>query len=124
MVGSVVSISRELAAPLGAAPSSPFAPTISIVAPTFNERQNIRPLVAGITEVMQGALWELIIVDDDSPDGTGHEALALAFEGGSIRCLRRLGRRGLASAFVEGALVSSADFIAVIDADMQHDENI
>ena len=101
-----------------------FVPTISIVAPTFNERPNVRPLVEAIGRAMGNIVWELIVVDDDSPDGTADETLALAREGYPIRCIRRIGRRGLASAVVEGALASSADYIAVIDADMQHDESI
>lgn len=97
-------------------------PTISIISPTYNEKSNIRPLVNAIAGVMAGHAWELIIVDDDSPDGTCEEARAVALEGQPVRCIRRIGRRGLASAVVEGALASHAEFIAVIDADMQHDE--
>jgi dolichol-phosphate mannosyltransferase len=99
-------------------------PTISIVTPTFNERQNICSLVVALGKAMGDVAWELIIVDDDSPDGTADEALALARAGKPVRCIRRIGRRGLASAIVEGALASSAEYIAVIDADMQHDESI
>lgn len=68
--------------------------------------------------------WELIFVDDDSPDGTYDEVAALAREGAPVRCLRRVGRRGLASAVVEGAMMATSDIVAVIDADMQHDEKI
>ena len=104
--------------------ASRFIPTISIVAPTFNERKNIRPLGEAIGKAMGNVLWELIVVDDDSPDGTAEEALAVACDGYPVRCIRRVGRRGLASAVVEGALASNAEYIAVIDADMQHDESI
>ena len=104
--------------------ASQFVPTISIVTPTFNERQNIRPFVEALGKAMGDVSWELIIVDDDSPDGTAEEILALARAGQPVRCIRRIGRRGLASAVVEGALASSAEYIAVIDADMQHDESI
>jgi dolichol-phosphate mannosyltransferase len=99
-----------------------FVPALSIVAPTFNEKANIFPLVRAIDEAMGDIAWELIIVDDDSPDGTAAAALDAARQGYPIRCIRRVGRRGLASAVVEGALASSAACIAVIDADMQHDE--
>jgi dolichol-phosphate mannosyltransferase len=68
--------------------------------------------------------WELIFVDDDSPDGTRHEIAALVQEGAPVRCLRRVGRRGLASAVVEGAMSANGEIIAVIDADMQHDETL
>ena len=103
---------------------SNFAPMISIIAPAYNERENIKPLVEALSEAMQGQEWELIVVDDDSPDGTAEAALAAARQGFPVRCIRRVGRRGLASAVVEGALASSAQIIAVIDADMQHDETI
>lgn len=99
-------------------------PAISIIAPTYNEKTNIRPLVTAIASAMLGNAWELIIVDDDSPDGTHQEVRAVANEGQPVRCIRRIGRRGLSSAVVEGTLVSHAEYIAVIDADMQHDERL
>jgi dolichol-phosphate mannosyltransferase len=101
-----------------------FVPTISIISPAYNERANIGPLVRAIAGVMAGIAWELIIVDDDSPDGTAAEVLETARKGYPVRCIRRVGRRGLSSAVVEGALASNAEYIAVIDADLQHDENI
>ncbi len=99
-------------------------PVVSIVAPTYNERMNIRPLVAAVTAAMGDTPFELIFVDDDSPDGTSLEIAAVAREGASVRGLRRVGRRGLASAVVEGAMSAHADIIGVIDADMQHDETL
>ncbi|CAN5213724.1 glycosyltransferase family 2 protein [soil metagenome] len=101
-----------------------FVPALSIVAPAYNERANITPLVRAIDEAMGDIAWELIIVDDDSPDGTADAVLDAAKLGYPVRCIRRVGRRGLASAVVEGALASSAASIAVIDADMQHDETL
>ncbi len=103
-----------------AAPGTP--PEVSIVSPTFNERPNIRPLVDAIARALPHVAWELVIVDDDSPDRTFDEVASLARDGWPVRCLRRVGRRGLASAVVEGALTSHAPFLAVMDADMQHDE--
>src|SRR3954469_19625938 len=99
-------------------------PTLSIIAPTYNERSNIRPLVKAVGDCMGDTPWELIFVDDDSPDGTRHEIAALVQEGAPVRCLRRVGRRGLASAVVEGAMSANGEIIAVIDADMQHDETL
>ena len=99
-----------------------FTPTISIIAPTYNERMNVRRLVQAIAQAMADISWELVIVDDDSLDGTAEEAWNMAHEGYPVRCIRRIGRRGLASAVVEGVLASNAPFIAVMDADMQHDE--
>jgi len=100
----------------------PEAPVVSIVIPTYNERANIRPLVAAVGAAMEGVPWELIVVDDDSADGTFNEVVAVAQEEPRVRCLRRVGRRGLSSAVIEGALVANADIIAVMDADFQHDE--
>ena len=97
---------------------------LSIIAPAYNERENVRPLVLAVAEAMEGISWELIFVDDDSPDHTSEEAFAMAKQGYPVRCIRRVGRRGLASAVVEGALSANAEFIAVIDADMQHDERV
>jgi len=73
---------------------------------------------------MGSVSWELIVVDDDSPDRTWREALLLGSEGWPVRCIRRIGRRGLSSAVVEGAMSASGEFVAVIDADMQHDERL
>jgi dolichol-phosphate mannosyltransferase len=100
------------------------APTLSIVAPTYNERANIRPLVSAIAAALGSTPWEIIFVDDDSPDGTYLEVAALAREGAPVRCIRRVGRRGLASAVVEGAMSANAAIIGVMDADMQHDETL
>ncbi len=96
--------------------------SVSIIAPAYNERDNIRPLVMALDRALGEVAWELIVVDDDSPDRTHEVVDACAREGWPVRCLRRLGRRGLASAVVEGALASSADHLVVMDADLQHDE--
>src|SRR5882724_4464824 len=68
--------------------------------------------------------WEVIYVDDDSPDGTADLARQLASKDPRIRCVQRIGRRGLSSACVEGMLASSAPYLAVIDGDLQHDERL
>lgn len=99
-------------------------PQVSVVAPTYNEKANIRPLVTAIAAAMGEIPWELIVVDDDSPDGTWREVAEVAREGLPVRCIRRVGRRGLASAVVEGAMSAAAGIVAVIDADMQHDETL
>ena len=100
------------------------APILTIVAPTYNERANVRAFVAAVGAALDGIAWEMIVVDDDSPDGTYDEVAAIAATDPHVRCLRRVGRRGLASAVTEGALVANAPIVAVMDADMQHDEAV
>jgi dolichol-phosphate mannosyltransferase len=99
-------------------------PEISIVVPTFSEAENIAELHARLSAVLGSESWELIFVDDDSPDGTADLARALSNKDQRVRCIQRIGRRGLSTAVVEGALSSSAPYIAVMDADLQHDESI
>lgn len=104
--------------------ASASAPVLSVVIPTFNEAQNVAELAARLERALDGIAWEAIIVDDNSPDGTSAVAKALAAKNPRVRCLRRLGRRGLAGACLEGILSSSAPYVAVIDGDMQHDESL
>jgi len=101
-------------------------PDISIVVPTFREAENVRELHSRLASAMgtQSWSWELIFVDDDSPDGTADLARKLSAEDPRVRCVHRIGRRGLSTAVVEGALSSSAQLIAVMDADLQHDETV
>jgi dolichol-phosphate mannosyltransferase len=99
-------------------------PEISIVVPTFSEAENIAELHARLSAVLASESWELIFVDDDSPDGTADLARALSNQDQRVRCIQRIGRRGLSTAVVEGALSSSAPYVAVMDADLQHDESI
>src|SRR5579872_6610938 len=98
------------------------APTLTVVVPCYNERPNVAPLVAKLDAALFGISWEAVFVDDDSPDGTAGEVRRIAQIDPRVRCIRRIGRRGLASAVIEGALSSSAQFVAVIDGDLQHDE--
>ncbi|MFZ1742125.1 MAG: glycosyltransferase family 2 protein [Pontixanthobacter sp.] len=95
--------------------------SLAIVLPTLNERDNLAPLIECISEAMGEKSWEAIIVDDDSGDGTGDEARRLALLDPRIRVIQRIGRRGLASAAIEGMCATAAPFVAVMDADHQHD---
>jgi dolichol-phosphate mannosyltransferase len=95
---------------------------LSVIVPTFNERDNVTPLFRRLEATLKGVAWEVIFVDDNSPDGTWDVVRALAREDSRVRCLRRIGRRGLSGACIEGILASSAPCAAVIDADLQHDE--
>jgi dolichol-phosphate mannosyltransferase len=97
-------------------------PELSVVVPTFNERDNVIALFRKLETALAGRAWEVIYVDDNSPDGTWDVVRALAREDSRVRCIRRIGRRGLSGACIEGILASSAPCAAVIDADLQHDE--
>jgi dolichol-phosphate mannosyltransferase len=92
--------------------------------PTRNEHENVRPVYDALCRVLNGIDWEVIFVDDDSKDGTAEAACRLANSDRRVRCIQRIGRRGLASACVEGILASTAPYVAVMDADLQHDEQL
>lgn len=94
---------------------------LAIILPTLNERANLAPLVQRLEAALPGVAWEAIIVDDDSPDGTSDEARAIALRDPRVRVIQRIGRRGLASAAIEGMLATAAPVVAVMDADHQHD---
>jgi dolichol-phosphate mannosyltransferase len=98
------------------------APELSVIVPTFNERANIPILVERLSGVLSGCDWEAIFVDDNSPDGTAAVTRAIGAADNRVRCIRRIGRRGLAGACLEGMLASQARYVAVMDADLQHDE--
>ncbi|HWY66893.1 MAG TPA: glycosyltransferase family 2 protein [Rhizomicrobium sp.] len=107
-----------------AAATSPAPAEFSVVVPTFKERGNVAELVRRLDASLAGTAWEAIFVDDNSPDGTAAAVKEIAGRDPRVRCLRRVGRRGLAGACIEGMLSSAAPFVAVIDADLQHDEKV
>ncbi len=117
MIGA---IERPAEAPI----SVPTPADLTLVVPTFNERDNVALLVERLGQALEGIAWEVVFVDDDSPDGTAGAVRALARRLPNVRCLQRLGRRGLSSACVEGILSSAAPYVAVIDGDLQHDETL
>lgn len=94
---------------------------LGIVLPTYNERANLRGMVARLDAALTGVSWEVIVVDDNSPDGTADEARAIAQDDGRVRVIQRIGRRGLSSAAIEGMCATAAPVVAVMDADHQHD---
>ncbi|HWK41668.1 MAG TPA: glycosyltransferase family 2 protein [Croceibacterium sp.] len=94
---------------------------LAVVLPTFNESANIAPMVARLEAALGPAGWEAIFVDDDSRDGTADAAREISRQDPRIRVIQRFGRRGLASAAIEGMCATSAPIVAVMDADMQHD---
>jgi len=95
---------------------------LSVIVPTFNELDNVREVVSRLDRSLQGTAWEVIFVDDDSPDGTATRVREIAQRDPRVRCIQRIGRRGLSSACVEGMLSSSSPYLAVLDGDCQHDE--
>jgi dolichol-phosphate mannosyltransferase len=97
---------------------------LSIVVPTFNESKNIRELIARLERTLPDIRWELVFVDDNSADGTHRLVREIARRDPRVRCLQRIGRRGLSSACIEGMFATAAPTIAVMDADLQHDERI
>jgi dolichol-phosphate mannosyltransferase len=97
---------------------------LSIIVPTFNESQNVALIADAVDRALPGVRWEMIYVDDNSPDGTAETVREMALKDPRIRVIRRHNRRGLATACVEGILSSAAPYAAVIDADLQHDEKV
>lgn len=95
---------------------------LSVIVPTFNERDNVIVLFERLKVALAGVSWEVIYIDDNSPDGTSQVLRDAALSDPQIRCIRRIGRRGLSGACIEGILASSAPCVAVVDADLQHDE--
>src|SRR6202051_1034293 len=103
-------------------PQAAALPQLSVIVPTFHERDNVTTLFRRLEATLAGVAWEVIFVDDNSPDGTWDLVRDLARQDRRVRCIRRIGRRGVWGAFIEGILACSAPFAAVIDADLQHDE--
>jgi dolichol-phosphate mannosyltransferase len=107
---------------------TPFDPAaaleLAVVLPTFNERENVIPVLARLEAALEGIRYEVIFVDDDSPDGTADEVRQVALCDPQVRIVKRIGRRGLSSACIEGMFATAAPWIVVMDADLQHDERI
>lgn len=97
---------------------------VAVIVPTFKEADNVVLLIEKLRQALDGIAWEVVFVDDDSPDGTIDVLAKVARTDARVRFLQRLGRRGLSSAVIEGILSTSAPYVAVIDADMQHDERL
>jgi dolichol-phosphate mannosyltransferase len=116
---------RELASSVTSRRTTSGAgPELTIVVPTLNERDNVGPLIDRLDRLLEGVDWEAVFVDDNSADDTAAHLRDLGRTDRRIRCIRRFGRRGLSSACIEGILSTSARYVAVIDADLQHDETL
>jgi dolichol-phosphate mannosyltransferase len=94
---------------------------ISVIVPTWNERENIGPLLSSLAEALQGYDYEVVVVDDGSPDGTAEAVRGEALRNGHIKLLERQGRRGLASAVLAGLSIASGQVVVMMDADLSHD---
>ena len=97
---------------------------LSVIIPTYNEADNIPILLKRLATALQSIEYEVIVVDDNSPDRTWEVAESFARESDNLRVIRRLNERGLSSAVVYGMSVAVGSSVAVIDADCQHDESI
>ncbi len=93
---------------------------LSVIIPTYNEKDNVRPLVDGLEKALSGLEHEIIIVDDNSPDGTAGVVAELAEGNPRLRLVRRAGKQGLAGAIVAGAKAARGDRLLVMDADLSH----
>ena len=97
---------------------------LAVVIPTYNERGNVRPMLSALAKALTDIEWEVIFVDDHSADGTADAVREVAQTNRRVRVLERIGRRGLASACIEGMLATAAPYVAILDADLQHDEKL
>jgi dolichol-phosphate mannosyltransferase len=97
---------------------------LTVVVPTFKERDNVPLVVERLDTVLKGIVWEVVFVDDDSPDATADAVRATALRDPRVRIIQRIGRRGLSTACVEGVLSSAAPYFAVMDGDLQHDDTV
>jgi len=121
----IVSSLTEYATENGVVPAGSVpTPDLAVVVPTYNERGNVLELTVRLEAVLSGIRWEVLFVDDDSPDGTAAVIAGLASRDSRIRLIHRIGRRGLSSACIEGVLATTAPYVAIMDADLQHDESI
>lgn len=117
-------MATQTISPSAADPALGSSLKLAIVLPTLNERDNLAPLVTRLEAALGPDGWEAIFVDDNSPDGTSDAARELALEDRRVRVIQRIGRRGLASAAIEGMLSTAAPYVAVMDADHQHDPEL
>ncbi len=99
-------------------------PQLAVIVPSFNERENIELLYERVTAALGKIPFEFVVVDDNSPDGTADVVKDMARRYPNVRCIHRIGRRGLSSAVVEGVAATATPYFAVVDADLQHDESV
>lgn len=95
---------------------------VSVVLPTYNERENIADLIFCKKDILQrnGFRYEIIVVDEDSPDGTWKLVESISEEIPNVRVIRRVGKRGLASAIADGVSRARGDVVIWMDCDFSH----
>jgi dolichol-phosphate mannosyltransferase len=96
----------------------------SLIIPTFNEKDNIKPLLDAVTSVLKDVDYEILVVDDDSPDGTATEVLNYHYINNRVKVLVRKKEKGLSSAVITGFSKARGDVLGVMDADLSHDPSI
>jgi dolichol-phosphate mannosyltransferase len=123
----IIAIDSMLACPTGPLVVPPLdgeaIVDLSLVLPTYNEGKNIVPMLEQLIPVLDGVAhlqYEIIVVDDDSPDRTWEKALSLAEKFPQVRVVRRQGERGLSTAVIRGWQAARGRFLGVMDADLQH----
>ena len=94
---------------------------ISIVIPTYNEVDNIIPLLKKLISLLNDFEYEIVVVDDDSPDGTSERVDQFMQGKKEIKLITRIGRSGLSSAIKEGLLFAKGQYLLVLDGDGQHE---
>ena len=98
-------------------------PNLSIVIPTYNERENISKILEKLRKSLKAIKYEIVFVDDNSPDGTSEEIQVFMKKSQNVHLIRRIGRRGLSGAIIEGIFASKASLVGIMDCDLQHDES-
>jgi len=104
-----------------ASPDQPTTPVLSVIVPTYNEHENIIRLASNILDSVAGTPVEVIVVDDNSPDGTAAVVAELAASDARVRVVSRERKQGLSGAVFAGVAASTGTYICVMDADFSHD---
>ena len=97
---------------------------LSVISPTYNESENVGPLIAKLEQVLEGTDYEILISDDDSPDLTWARVEEIRRRNPRVRVLRRTSNRGLGPSVVDGFSAATGEALACIDADLQHDPGV
>ncbi len=113
-----------VSAPSSAQRRDPVPPVVSVITPTFNEAENLPILIERLHDALGDTPHEIIVADDDSPDRTWEVAEQIAATDASVSVMRRFHDPGLSASVLDGMTMAKGDVLAVIDADLQHDESI